>query len=111
MLEVVERVEALEPEEALFVVLTVELSAAERAEMLHEIQQVVDVLRRRGGVPRVVVRRSENGELHARCRSTSWREGWPPRRTNVRGPGGAEIALATPSILGHAGGAESRRPA
>ena len=46
-------------------VLTVELSAAERAEMLSEIQQVVDVLRARGRVPRVTVRRSENGELHA----------------------------------------------
>ena len=46
-------------------VLTVELSAAERAEMLSEIQQVVDVLRARSRVPRVTVRRSENGELHA----------------------------------------------
>jgi hypothetical protein len=63
--EVAASVEALGPDEALSVVLTVELSAAERAEMLSEIQQVADVLRRRGRSPRVVVRRSENGELHA----------------------------------------------
>lgn len=63
--EVAANVEALEPDEALSVVLTVELSAAERAEMLSEIQQVVDELRRRGRRPSVLVRRSENGEVHA----------------------------------------------
>ena len=62
---VAEQVEALEPEEALSVVLTVELSALERAERLSEIQQVVDELRRRRLEPRVAVRRSENGELFA----------------------------------------------
>ncbi len=62
---VAERVEALEPDAALSVVLTVELSAGERAEMLHELQQVVDELRRRGLSPSVAVRRSENGELYA----------------------------------------------
>ena len=59
VLDVAGQVEAHEPDEALSVVLTVELSAAERAEMLDEIQQVIDALRRRGRSPRVVVRRSE----------------------------------------------------
>ncbi len=63
--DVAANVEALGPDEALSVVLTVELSAGERAEMLHEIQQVVDELRRRGRRPSVMVRRSENGEVHA----------------------------------------------
>lgn len=46
-------------------VLTVELSAGERAGMLHECSIMVDVLRDRGHRPSATVRRSENGELLA----------------------------------------------
>ncbi len=63
--EVADEVERLGPEEALSLVLTVELSAAQRIERLSDIQAVVDELRRRGHRPSVAVRRSERGELHA----------------------------------------------
>jgi hypothetical protein len=42
-----------------------ELSAAQRAEWLSEIQEVTDALRQRGHSPRVVVRRAVNGEVNA----------------------------------------------
>jgi hypothetical protein len=63
--QIATEVESLGPDEALSLTLTTELPAAARAERLSEIQQVVDALRGRGRSPRVTVRRSENGELHA----------------------------------------------
>ena len=63
--EIAMRSSRLGPEEALSLTLTVELSAAERAERLSEVEQVIDALRRRGRSPQVAVRRSENGEVHA----------------------------------------------
>ena len=78
--EIADEVVRVGAEEPLSLTLTVELSAAERAERPFEVQQVVDALRARGGSPAerggapVGERRGPRGVAQVAQRGSAWLE-------------------------------------